>query len=316
MAVDMSLANLQIYPGTNPRPDDFDAYWEDALQEMRSVDPHVELLPSQFQCPGAACFHLYFTGVRGARIHAKYVRPADRPEHEKHPAVLLFHGYSSDSGEWCDKLKYVQLGFSVAAMECRGQGGLSEDTGGVTGNTLRGHMIRGLSDKAENMLFRHIFLDAAQLAGIVMQFPEVDAKRIGTLGNSQGGALALACAALEPRIRKAAPAYPGLCDFQRAMEMNAVNELRDYFRWFDPEHRKEQAIFTKLGYIDVQHLSGRIQADVLMATALNDTVCLPSTQFAAYNKIRSPKKMAIFPDFGHEPLPGFPDQVFMFLSGL
>jgi cephalosporin-C deacetylase len=43
-----------------------------------------------------------------------------------------------------------------------------------------------------------------------------------------------------------------------------------------------------------------------------DTVCPPSSQFAAYNKIISPKTMAIYPDFGHEALPGHPDQIFQF----
>ena len=46
-----------------------------------------------------------------------------------------------------------------------------------------------------------------------------------------------------------------------------------------------------------------------------DTVCPPSTQFAAYNKITSTKDMVIYPDFGHEGLPGERDQTFAFLAG-
>jgi cephalosporin-C deacetylase len=44
-----------------------------------------------------------------------------------------------------------------------------------------------------------------------------------------------------------------------------------------------------------------------------DTVCAPSTQFAAYNKITSSKEMVIYPDFGHETLPDLADRVFTFL---
>jgi cephalosporin-C deacetylase-like acetyl esterase len=40
----------------------------------------------------------------------------------------------------------------------------------------------------------------------------------------------------------------------------------------------------------------RIRADVLIGTALMDQVCPPSTQFAAYNKIRSNKRMILYPD--------------------
>jgi cephalosporin-C deacetylase len=47
-----------------------------------------------------------------------------------------------------------------------------------------------------------------------------------------------------------------------------------------------------------------------------DTICPPSTQFAAYNKIRSKKELLIYPDFGHEGLPGAPDRIYDFLAEL
>ena len=53
-----------------------------------------------------------------------------------------------------------------------------------------------------------------------------------------------------------------------------------------------------------------------MPIGLMDAVCPPSTQFAAYNKIRSEKELLIYPDFGHEPLPGASDRIFDFLSDL
>lgn len=314
----MSLQELKKYQGINPRPHDFDEYWDKALEEMRFIDPEVELVPAKFQAPCAECFHLYFTGVGGARVHAKYLRPKN--SNKPHPAVLMFHGYSGNSGSWSDKLNYVANGFSVAALDCRGQGGLSQDVGGVKGNTFRGHIIRGLDDSPEKLLFRNIFLDTAQLAKIVMDMPEVDENRVGALGGSQGGGLTLACAALEPGIKRLAPVYPFLCDYKRVWEMDlakdAYQELKDYFRLFDPTHAREDEVFTTLGYIDVQHLAKRIKGEVLMAVGLMDTVCPPSTQFAAYNKITAPKEMVIYPDFGHEWLPGFDDMTFEFMMEL
>ena len=81
-------------------------------------------------------------------------------------------------------------------------------------------------------------------------------------------------------------------------------------------HEREQETFTRLGYIDNQHLAHRIEAEVLMPVGLMDTVCPPSTQFAAYNRIRSKKNMLIYPDFGHEGLPGSTDRIFEFMAGL
>lgn len=322
LTFDFPLEKLYNYRGINPKPANFETYWDSALAEMRALDPQVELVPAEFQAPLAECFHLYFSGVGGARVHAKLLRP--RNAVPRHPAVLMFHGYTGDAGDWSDKLGYAGQGFTVAALDCRGQGGLSEDTGGVKGNTQHGHIIRGLDEAVagapEKLLYRQIFLDTAQLAKIVMEMPDVDPARVGATGGSQGGALTVACAALEPRVRRAAPIFPFLSDYQRVWEMDlakdAFSELKEYFRHFDPLHQKEAAIFENLGYIDIQHLAPRIRGEILWPVGLMDQICPPSTQFAAYNKITSPKSLLIYPDFGHEGLPLVNDHVYQFMLGL
>lgn len=314
--IDMPLEELKVCKGKNPCPKDMDPFWDAAIVEMKAVEANVELVPSSFSTSFADCFDLWFTGVRGARIHAKFLRPKNLKG--KVPAVLQFHGYTGNCGDWVGKLSYAAAGFIVAALDCRGQGGLSEDVGGVKGNTHNGHIIRGLDDKPENMLMRHIYLDTAQLANIVMGMESVDETRVAAMGGSQGGALTIACAALEPRINRLAPVFPFLCDYKRVWEMDlakdAYQELRTFFRMFDPRHEREDAIFEQLGYIDLQHLSKRIRGEVLMATGLMDTICPPSSQFAMFNKITAKKRTVIYPDYGHEGLPDIDDITYGFLQ--
>jgi cephalosporin-C deacetylase-like acetyl esterase len=190
------------------------------LGELRETEDGVELIPAAFRSAVAECFDLFFTGVGGARIHAKYPRPRTAPT--PHPAVLLFHGYTGNSGNWQDKLS----------------------------------------------------------------------------------------------IKACSAAFPFLCDYRRVWEMDlaegAYEELKSYFRLFDPTHAREQEVFRTLGYIDVQNLVPRIRAEVLMGTALMDQICPPSTQFAAYNKISANMKLILYPDFGHKELPGHMDRVFAF----
>ncbi len=317
--VDKPIGELRNYQGINPCPQDFDTYWEESLAELAAIDPKPVLTPNTAIAPkNAECFDLWFTSIGGARIYAKYVRPKNA---KSCPAALMFHGYSAESGEWNDKLAYASEGIAVAAMDCRGQGGLSQDVGGVLGTTLRGHIIRGLEDPdAKNLLFRSHFLDTAQLARVVASFDEIDADRIGCYGGSQGGGLALACASLSPLIKRCAVFFPFLCDYQRVWEMDlakdAYEELTYYFRRRDPAHKTEKNVFAKLGYIDCQHLAPRIKAKVLMQSGLMDTICPPSTQFAAYNKISSEKDIIIYPDYGHEVPTGGWDEVFNFLTQL
>lgn len=317
--VDMPLKDLHKFQGRNERPADVDAYWDKGIAEMEALGTACELVPAKYRFPGVECFEMYFTGVGGSRIHCRYARPAKREG--RLPAMCLFHGYSGDCGQFAHLLKWVAAGFVVASMDCRGQGGSSEDRTPVSGNTLHGHIIRGLEDPdPEKLYYRSVYLDAAQMARIVMAMDEVDETRVGATGGSQGGGLTLACAALTPKLNRAAPMMPFLCDYRRVWEMDldvhAYSELREFFRHTDPRHECEEEFFTKLGYIDNQHMAHRIRAEILMFTGLMDTICPPSSQFAAYNKITAPKNVVIYPDFAHEGYPDADDICMEFMAGM
>ena len=304
--LDMPLKELKKYTGITPRPKDFDEYWDKGLNQISELDPQLELKPAPFSSPLADCMDLYFRGQDGSRIYAKYLRP--KKEKGPFPTLFFWHGYSGNSGDWTDYLHYAATGFCVCAMDCRGQGGKSEELGGVAGNTLSGHITRGMDGGPENLLYRRIFLDTAQLVRIVSDFGEVDESRLGSAGGSQGGALALVAAALSPQIKMVYSQFPFLSDYRRVWEMDlaekAYEDIRVYLRKFDPRHERIEEFFHDLGYIDVHHLAKRIKGEVLMLTGLMDDICPPSTQFAAYNNIRSEKRMIIYPDYGHE---GYPD---------
>jgi len=316
MPIDMPLEKLKSYKGTNPRPDDFDAYWERGLAEMRAVKSECTLVPAKFQAPFAECYDMYFNGVGGGRVYAKVLKP--KHIKGKIPALLMFHGYHFNCGEWNDKLQYVAAGFMVVAMDNRGQGGLSKDAGCPEGTGMYGEFIRGLDSGEENLLMRRVYLDTVQLANLVMDMPEVDETRVCAMGGSCGAALTLACAALQPRISRICIQYPFLSDYKRVWEMNlakqAYDELRKYFRSYDPSHEKEDEIFEKLGYIDAHHMASKVKAEVLMAITLMDDICPPSTQFAVYNQLQTKKEVVLYYDHGHEILlPGCQDRFYQYL---
>ena len=316
--VDMSLDRLKEYGGRNPKPADFDEFWDAALAEMRAIDPKAEFKPYPLPSKIADLYELTFTSTKGARICAKFAKPKNIEG--KAPAVLKFHGLSGDSGHWSSLLTYASQGYVVASMDCRGQGGKSQDVGGTLGTTYTTMFTRGLDGDPHDLHYRDVFLDTAMMARIVMGLDYVDETRVGATGGSQGGALTIACCALVPEIKLCAPVYPYLSDYKRVFEMDlnkgAYEGLKYYFRHFDPTHAREDEIFTKLGYIDIQYLAPRIKAKVLMGTGLMDTTCPPSTQFAAFNKITSEKQVIIYPDYGHESLKGHEDAIFTFMAEL
>ena len=174
--VDMPLEQLRTYAGRNPRPDDFDAYWDKALSEMRSVDPKVELVPAAFQtaspsastCTSPACAARGSTpSCCGRRSRAARPRPSAVPRLYRQRRRL-------------DRVP----GLCRRGLHRRGAG-LPR-----AGRLLRGCRRRPRqypprahhprpARSPEKLLFRDIYLDTAQLAGMVMDMPEVDASRVG-----------------------------------------------------------------------------------------------------------------------------------------
>jgi len=316
--LDLPLDQLKTYQGRNPRPADIEAFWDRGLAELDRNDPRVTITPSPDRFAGAETFDLTFTGLGGAQVYAKFARPVRREG--KVPMLIRFHGYSMNSGDWFEHLAWVAQGYAVLAMDCRGQGGRSHDNLAVKGWTLNGHFVRGIDeDSPDRLYYRNVFLDCAQIARIALAMPEVDPARLCVYGGSQGGALAIACAALEPRVAKLVTVYPFLSDYRRVWEMDlckdAYLELNYWFRRFDPTHARADAVFTRLGYVDIQWLAHRIKAKTLMFTGLMDPICPPSTQFAAYNKMTCPKEVVIYPDYAHEHLPGHLDRASQFFAG-
>ncbi len=318
-AFEMSLEKLREYKGCSPLPSDFNEYWHKAMAENEETGLNYTLTPACFKAKGTECYDLWFNGVGGARIHCKFLKPSGITE--KIPAIAVFHGYMHNAGEWFLRLPYVLEGMAVIVMDCRGQGGLSEDVYKGSGPTVFGHIVRGVTDEnPQNLYYRNVYLDAVKTVKILMSMNYIDSERIAVTGRSQGGALALAAAALVPQIKLCAPQYPFLCDFKRVVEMDlnqaAYEGLYYYFKKCDPRHLNEQEFFNRLGYIDIQNHTPNVKANVLWQTGLMDHLCPPSTQFAAYNKLISEKEMLLYPEHDHEQIEYANDEIFMFLGKL
>lgn len=313
MIIDFLTASYKDYTGMGIKPTDFDEFWDKAKSEVDDLPLTYELEKVDIPSQVAEFYYLKFKGVGGATLVCQLIKPLKKQP--KHPGMLMFHGYHGSSGDFVDKLSWVAEGYIVMAMDCRGQGGLSEDVTVANGTTLKGHIIRGVEDGPENLYFRSVFLDTYQCAKILASFADVDEQQLVTSGGSQGGALALVCAALYPEIKKTLAIYPFLSDYRKLFQLDigvtatAYEELHYWFRQRDPLHKREAEFFDTLEYIDIQHLVERIKASVIWPIGLADAITPPATQFAVYNRLECPKEMIIFPEYGHDHLPGLNDQV-------
>ena len=312
--VDMRTKNMESYLGKSIKPNDFDDFWDKEISNIDIENIEYKIIKKDFNNKQADYYEIYFKGIDGADIYAKYICPKNAI---KVPTVLEFHDYKESSRGWHHLTRYIGIGYSVVAMDCRGQGGRSQDLGGAKGSTVSGHLIVGLDDEINNMYYVKVYLDAYILSKIVEKFEQTDINKMITFGKGQGGAIALVVAALNKSINKCSMQYPFLADFKKVWEIDldidAYEGIRYYFRWFDPMHLNEDKIFGKLEYIDIVNFASKVNCDLLLGTGLLDTVCPAITQYAVFNNVKCKKKHLIFHKYGHELINFFENENLKFM---
>ena len=312
----MAEMELKTYLGTDPCPGDFGEFWAKQTASLSKLEPRYELKEAAYRLPGHRCYDLYFHSFDSSRIHCKVAMPVTE---KKLPVLFYFHGYKASSLEWWHKIFWADRGYCVVAMDVRGQAGDSQDLTSGYGNTSIGHLAAGINGEIEDMTFCKVYKDIICMVNLIRSFDFVDGEDMVVHGGSQGGALALVAAALFPQIKKAAVMFPFLSDFRGAYNAGvtgtAYEELKYIFRFYDPQHKKEEEYFRKLAFLDVKNFAPMIRGEVLMASGLQDQSCPALTHFAVFNNLTCEKRIEVFPDFGHEDfLPGFTDQCSMFLT--
>lgn len=308
---------LGTYRGTTPIPADFEEFWAERMAEADQIPLDYEITPSEIPAFYTCDYlDLWFTGMGGAKIYAKYLKPrSDKPV----PLVLQFHGYPGASRSWLEQSSYAGMGCALLAIDCPGQGGRGQDIGGFEGTTVTGHIVAGLDGPPERMYYVRFHQNIRILCRIVRELDGIDLDHIFINGASQGGGLGLACAALNPElINRAAILYPFLSDYRMVWELGAdqiaYEGIRYYARWFDPDESKSDRWFAQLGYIDSKNFAHMVRCPVLFGTGLSDEVCPPVTQCAVYNNLNCPKKRYLFDGYGHEEIQDFDDLILNFFG--
>src|SRR5712691_2720255 len=93
------------YQSRVKKPDDFDACWGEALQQVGAIPLDPEILPAPLRTSAdVEVFQVFYTSLEHVRIAAWYCRPTRRAALT--PAMLVLPGYQADPPipkEWAYK---------------------------------------------------------------------------------------------------------------------------------------------------------------------------------------------------------------------
>ena len=299
---DLPLPDLHAYHTATEEPPGLDQWWRERLGQARALAsaPTVTRYEADGYGP-AEVYDVEFSGARGDRIRAWYIRPPASLNGAL-PVVVKFIGYGGGRGLPADHMLLPAVGYPVFVMDSRGQGG--RWTIGATGDPPGGGpeyssvMTRGLGNP-ESYYYTRLFTDAVRAAetaaGLAGRSP------VAVTGVSQGGGLALATAGLlADAVAVCHADVPFLCDIQRGVTTAPDMPYTEVAEFLAQQVGYEATALNTLRYVDCALLARRITARCLLSVGLMDTICPPSTVFAAYNEISAGKDIAVHPFTGHE----------------
>jgi cephalosporin-C deacetylase len=288
---DLPIEQLRTYRTGTQEPPALDQWWADRIARAQDLaqPPVLARYRPEVYAP-LEVFDVEFSGARGDRIRAWYIKPAGAAA-----TVVKFIGYGGGRGLPVEHTLLPALGFAVFVMDTRGQGGKWS-----TGDTAPANSAVMTTDitRPEDYYYTRLFTDAVRA---VQTAAEVGpSAQVAVAGGSQGGGLSLAAAALVPDLVKVCLAdVPFLCDIQRAITLAPAAPYTEIPEFLDQNTALIPAALDTLRYIDCALLARRITAQCLLSTGLMDTICPPSTVFAAYNEITAGKDIAVYPYTRH-----------------
>ena len=281
---------LESFISTVTSPVDLGSFWAEVNAELNSLPLDPDLSPALLRStPDVKAYEVHYRSLGGLRIAGWYCVPAQGTG--PFPALIEFPGYKSDPSL---PRAWAQRGVASLSVAVRGK--------------LRSHqqfnpgypglLTSGVEDPS-TYSYRGVISDCMRGVDFLLTRPEVDQEQIFAHGASQGGGLTLITTALRPEIKGGAASCPFLCSIPDAIRLartNPYNELNCYLR-AHPDRRER--VLNTLSYFDAVNLADRVSCPMAVGIPLEDTICPPETQYAAYRRLAGPKELWLTADAIH-----------------
>jgi cephalosporin-C deacetylase len=162
----------------------------------------------------------------------------------------------------------------------------------------------------EGAYYQGAYADVVRAIDYLVSRADIDPARIGLAGTSQGGGMALAVAALDPRVKVVVAHVPFLCDFRTAARTpnSLVRTL------LERANCNNEATLRTLDYFDPLALAPDLRVPALISAGGKDETCPAATIRAAFDRIPGVKSLAVYPDLTHTSCAGFYEMTWPWLD--
>ena len=291
--VKVGFSPEQLKPYTK-NPADFDAFWKANLEEARKTPINVTCKKADKYCTDDT--DAYLLKIKTDKRHSIYAYLTKPKKAGKYPVVLCPPGAGIKTiKEPLRSIYYAKNGFIRMEMEIHGLNPemTDEQFKEITAafDYENGYLTNGL-DSRDNYYMKHVYVACVRALDYLCSLPEWDGKNVFVQGGSQGGALSLITAGLDPRVTACVANHPALSDMAGYAEQGRTGGYPHFNRL---EHMLTPAKIETMAYFDVVNFARRISCPVYLTWGYNDNVCPPTTSYIVWNLITAPKESLITP---------------------
>jgi cephalosporin-C deacetylase-like acetyl esterase len=292
----------QIMP-TAEDPADFDSFWSAGKEELARLplDAKLTLIP-EYGTSGVDCYHVNLQNVGSTGGASRLYGILCEPKAEgRFPALLYVPG--AGVRPYRGMTDMAEKGLITFQIGIHGIPVILDPAlyDSLRMAALDGYWTYGL-DSRDRYYYRRVYLGCVRANDFLVSRPKWDGKNLAVTGGSQGGALSIVTAGLDPRTKGLAAYYPALSDLTGYFQGRAGGWPHMFRAEKDPSLRLKEKIETSR-YYDVVNFARRVRVPGLYTWGYNDETCPPTSMYSAYNAVPGPKKLMLALETGHNNVP-------------
>lgn len=304
-----------IQPTTDD-PADFDDFWKTGKEALAKipVDAQVTHLPD-YSTPRVDVYHVNLQNIGGggvgtSRLYGILCVPKGEG---KFPALLSVPG--AGVRPYSGLVALAERGIITLQIGIHGLPVILNPAvyDSLRTGALSGYQNYGLEDKTR-YYYRRVYLGCVRANDFLVAHPKWNGRDLAVTGGSQGGALSIVTAGLDPRVKGLAAYYPALSDVTGYLKGRAGGWPHMFRTTGDGSHRTPEKIATSK-YYDVVNFARRVKVPGLYSWGFNDETCPPTSMYSAYNVIPGPKRLLLAIETGHNTTPEQTELVNKWLEG-
>ncbi len=277
-------------------PTDFDSFWEQEKNKMRSYSSDYSLEVIEKYSTEITEVSLIHMKVPKSKIN--FYGYLSKPKKAgKYPAILYLPG--AGISPLAPRINLVDKNIITLTIEIHG---LNPNIDTKTYDEIRrsfNDYFYSRLESRDTYYYKHVLLGCIKAADFLSSLPDFDDNNLATFGGSQGGFLSLATAALHEKVSCVISYHPAMADITGYM----FERVGGWPHIFKQKIYRNQQFITTLSYYDTVNFAKKITVPCFMSFGYNDATCPATTSYTVYNSIHSEKTLFATPITGHWRIP-------------